>query len=342
MKKKVISILLTAVLAVGALTGCGSSGNNSSQTSDSGKDLVVLRNAVMTGNLDQYAAEVGVWQGIFEEHGIDLQITEFVAGINTIDAIVNGTADIGNMADYAAVNRLGNRLNETNLQIFSELSGKGAKTGGLYVAPDYVDNLAALDGSEGFLTMTGTVSDYYVSQAIEYLGLDESKQNIINTDSYQTQLSLAQTGGASAVVATGSDAKYLEEYGWQLVATSEDMGIETGAYFLATDSYITENKEALAEYLKALYESTLYIDEHLDESAEYLEGKLGIKAEDFKLKWETYQIQTGFSEEAAQHLEQIEDWAYTHGKFDTDYEVRDFIVTDVVDIAFPENVTIQK
>ena len=120
------------------------------------------------------------------------------------------------------------------------------------------------------------------------------------------------------------------------------MGIETGAYFLATDSYIAENKEALAEYLKALYESTLYIDEHLDESAEYLEGKLGIKAEDFKLKWETYQIQTGFSEEAAQHLEQIEDWAYTHGKFDTDYEVRDFIVTDVVDIAFPENVTIQK
>lgn len=342
MKKKVISILLTAVLAVGAHTGCGSSGNNSSQTSDSGKDLVVLRNAVMTGNLDQYAAEVGVWQGIFEEHGIDLQITEFVAGINTIDAIVNGTADIGNMADYAAVNRLGNTLNETNLQIFSELSGKGAKTGGLYVAPDYVDNLAALDGSEGFLTMTGTVSDYYVSQAIEYLGLDESKQNIINTDSYQTQLSLAQTGGASAIVATGSNAKYLEDYGWQQVVSSSELGIETGAYFLAKEGFIAENKELLAEYLKAVYESAQYIDAHLDESAEYLEGKLGVKAEDFKLQWQTYQIKTGFSEEAALHLEQIEDWAYAHDKFDTDYEVRDFIVTDVVDIAFPENVTIQK
>ena len=183
MKRKVISIVLTAALVAGALAGCGESGQgNASQKSDSGKDLVVLRDAVMTGQLDQYATEIGLWQGIFEEHGIDLQTTEFVAGINTIDAVVTGTADIGMMADYAAVNRLGNTLKENDLQIFSELSGAGALTGGLYVAPKYVDNLEALDGSEGFITQTGTVSDYYVSQAIEYLGFDEDKQNIVNSE----------------------------------------------------------------------------------------------------------------------------------------------------------------
>ena len=341
MKRKVISIVLTAALVAGALAGCGESGQgNASQKSDSGKDLVVLRDAVMTGQLDQYATEIGLWQGIFEEH--DLQTTEFVAGINTIDAVVTGTADIGMMADYAAVNRLGNTLKENDLQIFSELSGAGALTGGLYVAPKYVDNLEALDGSEGFITQTGTVSDYYVSQAIEYLGFDEDKQNIVNSDSSQTTLSLAQSGGASAIVATGSNAKYLEDYGWQQVVSSSELGIETGAYFLAKEGFIAENKELLAEYLKAVYESAQYIDAHLDESAEYLEGKLGVKAEDFKLQWQTYQIKTGFSEEAALHLEQIEDWAYAHDRFDSDYEIRDLITTDVVDIAFPENVTIQK
>ena len=343
MKRKVISIVLTAALVAGALAGCGESGQgNASQKSDSGKDLVVLRDAVMTGQLDQYATEIGLWQGIFEEHGIDLQTTEFVAGINTIDAVVTGTADIGMMADYAAVNRLGNTLKENDLQIFSELSGAGALTGGLYVAPKYVDNLEALDGSEGFITQTGTVSDYYVSQAIEYLGFDEDKQNIVNSDSSQTTLSLAQSGGASAIVATGSNAKYLEDYGWQQVVSSSELGIETGAYFLAKEGFIAENKELLAEYLKAVYESAQYIDAHLDESAEYLEGKLGVKAEDFKLQWQTYQIKTGFSEEAALHLEQIEDWAYAHDRFDSDYEIRDLITTDVVDIAFPENVTIHK
>ena len=111
---------------------------------------------------------------------------------------------------------------------------------------------------------------------------------------------------------------------------------------MAKEGFIAENKELLAEYLKAVYESAQYIDAHLDESAEYLEGKLGVKAEDFKLQWQTYQIKTGFSEEAALHLEQIEDWAYAHDRFDSDYEIRDLITTDVVDIAFPENVTIQK
>lgn len=344
MKKRLLSVVLTGVLITGALTGCGKTADSSAQAagSENKEGLTVLRDAVMTGQLDQYATAVGLWQGIFEKHGIDLQTTEFVAGINTIDAVVNGTADIGMMADYATVNRLGNTLNETNLQIFSELSGAGAQNGGLYVAGKYADDLAALDGSEGFMTMTGTVSDYYVSQAISYLGLEESKQNIISTDSGQTQLTLAQSGGASAIVSTGSNGKYLEQYGWVLAVPSQKLNIETGAYFLAPDSFIAENKELLSEYLKALDESAAYITANLDESAKYLEQKIGIKAEDFKLQWQTYQIKNGFSEEAAQHLETIEKWAYEHGKFDTDYDIREFITTDVVEIAFPESVTIKK
>lgn len=114
MKKRIISLAAAAVFIIGTLAGCGNSSTQttdktaSSDASSSGGDLVTVRDAVMTGQLDQYATEIGLWQGIFEKYGIDLQTTEFVAGINTIDAVVNGTADIGMMADYAAVNRLGN------------------------------------------------------------------------------------------------------------------------------------------------------------------------------------------------------------------------------------------
>ena len=203
MKKRIISIVATLALSVGLLSGCGStSDTKSSKSSDS--DLVTVRDAVMTGQLDQYATEIGLWQGIFEKYGIDLQTTEFVAGINTIDAVVNGTADIGMMADYATVNRLGNTLEDTNLKIFSQLSaGQTALSGGLYVDPKYKDNLEALDGSAGFMYQEGTVTYYYTSKSIEYLGLDESKQNLINTDSSQTRLALIKQGGASAVYENG-------------------------------------------------------------------------------------------------------------------------------------------
>ena len=356
MKKRVISLAATAVFILGALSGCGStSSDNSTQTtketteetassdaSTSDGDLVTVRDAVMTGQLDQYATEVGLWQGLFEKYGIDLKTTEFVAGINTIDSVVSGTADIGMMADYAAVNRLGNTLDATDLKIFSQISGGGtAQSGGLYVDPKYADDLESLDGSEGFMYQEGTVSYYYASKCIEYLGLDESKQNLINTDSSQTRLALIQKGGASAVYANGSEANYIEDAGWVLAATSQEIGIQTGTYFLATDKYISENKEVLAKFLQAIDESTQYISDHLDESAEYLEGKLGIKAEDFKANWVNYSFEPGFSEEATQHLEDIELWGFEHGSFPKDYNIRDFITTEAVDIAYPDKVTLK-
>lgn len=79
----------------------------------------------------------------------------------------------------------------------------------------------------------------------------------------------------------------------------------------------------------------------LDESAEYLADKLGLKAEDFKENWKNYSFEPGFSEEATTHLEDIEKWGFEHGSFPKDYNVRDFINTDVAKIAFPDNVTIE-
>lgn len=226
MKKRIISLAAAAVFIIGTLAGCGNSSTQttdktaSSDASSSVGDLVTVRDAVMTGQLDQYATEIGLWQGIFEKYGIDLQTTEFVAGINTIDAVVNGTADIGMMADYAAVNRLGNTLDATNLQIFSQISGgQSALSGGLYVDPKYADDPKSLDGSAGFMYQEGTVTYYYASKCIEYLGLDESKQNLINTDSSQTRLALIQKGVHPLCMPTvpkQSISKKPDGYRWQL------------------------------------------------------------------------------------------------------------------------------
>lgn len=338
MKKisKAVSLVLAAALTSGVLTGCSNSNQENS-------DLETLRLAVMTGNLDHYSSYVGVEQGIFEKYGINLEITEYAYGINTIDAIVNGNADVGDMADFATVNRLGNTLHDTNLVIFSELNGGGAKDGGLYVAPKYANDLEALDGSEGFITQVGTITEYFIAQAIEYLGLDESKQNLINTDSAQSALALAQKdGSASATVAYGSNAKYFNEYGWTLAVPSEDLNLDVGAYYLTTDEILDSKTELLANYLLAINESYEYVASHLDESAAFLEAKLGVKAEDFKLNWQAQGFMNGFHEEAAEHLESIQDWAFSHGKYDESYNIRDFIDTRAVEIAFPNEVTVNK
>lgn len=364
MKRRKIKGLIAALLALSLVTalfaGCSSSDTSdedaeetteaedtedtedtegAEENSEEEQELRTIRVAVMTTLPDQYAIEVGTDLGIFEEYNLQVEVTEYAYGINTIDAVVNGTADTGNLADYAAANRFGNTLEDTNLVIFSELTGTATNTGGLYVAAEYADNLEALDGSEGFITTTGTVNDYYVSLAINYLGLEEDNQTIINVDSTQTALSLVQQNTASAYVTSGSNATYVEEYGWVLVATSEELGVETGSYLLTTDEYLEENADLLADYLLALQESLDYITENLDEVSVEMEETFGVNADDFIETWNTYVFMLGLSVEGADHLQELADWAYEHEKFDTAYDVRQFYNAAAAEIAFPDNCT---
>ncbi len=355
---KVIGILLTGFVAFGT-AGCGRPSNTAVQMTakadvkeaEAGEEAeeafkpeepAVVRAAVMTNGLDHYLAVAGIEYGIYEKYGINLEMTEYGRGINTIDAVVNGMADLGNMADYATVNRLGNTLHDTDLIIFSEELGGGVNNGGLYVAPQYADDLSKLDGSEGFLTIAGTISDYYNSVVIEYLGLAENRQNIIQADSLQTQLALALQGNASAVYIGGSSAAKYEELGWVLAVPGDELNISTYAYFLTTKKYNDTNKEDLAKYLEGSQATSDYINENLDEVSKFMERKIGIAAEDFAKNWEAYTSRIGFTEEGAAHLEEMEKWGFAHGSYKEDYDIRSFINTDAAELAVPERVTIKK
>ncbi len=341
--KNILAALTTAALSFSLLTACGNSENNNTPSTVKGKngtELQVLRVAIMTGQGDQYADFIGTEEGIFEKYGISLETTEFVAGINTVDAIVNGTADTGLLADFAAVNRFGNTLHDTNLVIFSDISSGGETNGGLYVAPEYAEDLSKLDGSAGWITSIGTVSEYYNWQAMTYIGLDPDKQNIVQTTDNQTSLALAQNGDASAAVVTGSAIKRYDELGWVNVASTEDIGINVSAYLVTTSDFASNNTELLSDYLKALDESIDYINNNLDDSAKRISDKFGIDVDDFKATWDSYTFNIGLSEEGAAKLDEINSWAFSQGKYAEEYNVRQFYFTGAVEKAFPDNLTV--
>lgn len=165
----------------------------------------------MTGNSDHWVAEVGTEQGIFEKYGIELKVTEFAAGINTIDAIVTDQVDIGNLADYAAINRLGNTQDDTDLRLIANFSS--SSTGKLYVNPKEVTSLTDLSG-KGLVTLAGTVWDYWNAKTLEQAGIEGDQQVLVNVDSAQAALGVMTTGEGVAFWASGTNAKNLRKQGW--------------------------------------------------------------------------------------------------------------------------------
>lgn len=331
--KRIIISAFLAVSTVVSLTACAGKDVSSS---DSTESLRTLRVAHMTGMPDQYAAYIGTKQGIFEKYGIKLDTTEFATGMNTIDSVLLGNADTGFLADFAAANRIGNTLHDTHLVIFSDfVAGSSGNSGGIYVAPQYADNIQSLDGSEGWITTIGTVSEYYNWQAQKYLGLDPANQKIVQSNDNMTALALAQNGGASAMVVSGMQVKRFEEVGWVKVADRTDAGIDVYYYLVSTKEFVDENSEMLADYLKALKESYEYINANFDSAAADISSKFGLNEEDFKSEWKLVILSYGLTEDGADHLNKIKDWAFENGKIPEDYDIKEFYNTKAVDIAFP-------
>ena len=337
MKKRWISFLVILGLTAG-LAGCGTQSSQAAgdtkkedtQTAGDAKtqEVQTVRLGVMTGNSDHWVAEVGTEQGIFEKYGIELKVTEFAAGINTIDAIVTDQVDIGNLADYAAINRLGNTQDDTDLRLIANFSS--SSTGKLYVNPKEVTSLTDLSG-KGLVTLAGTVWDYWNAKTLEQAGIEGDQQVLVNVDSAQAALGVMTTGEGVAFWASGTNAKKLEEAGMEPLLTMDELGLRTDAYFITTEKYIEDNKELLTNYLKAFQETQDWVLENQEEAAEIVEEKTGIPQDQFLENLKQEKLLVGFSQDTKEHLNEIKDWALKAGRFEKDFELDDFVDTTLLE-----------
>ena len=303
MKKKALVFILTGA-AVLALSGCGGT-----EQKVSGSGLTTVRAAVMTNGAQHWIAAVGEEEGIFQKYGIKLETSEFAAGINTVDAVVTGQADVGNLADYALVNRMGS-TQDKNLLILSRI---GSGTGGaLYVDGSKVKSLEDLAG-QPFATQPGTVWDFWNAKTYEKAGIGETEQKLVKVDSAASAVALMTTGKAAAFWASGANAAKLEEGGLEKLLTLKDLGLTVDSYYITTASFIKEHEEA----------------------AEVVSEKLGTSKEQFLSELQDTNLTIDYSEETKKHLEDIKAWAVAKGDFD-DYELSDFTDLEPLQAALPD------
>lgn len=336
--KKILAILMITFTLV--LTACGNSAAPGEAEADQDKeqDLTKIRIAIMTGGASHWYAVIGDETGIFEKHGIDIEITEFAAGINTVDAVVSGQADFGNLADYACVNRLGNTQDSTNLVIIDRIStSKGTNNGGLYVSDD-IKTPEDLAG-KGFAAQPGTVWDYWVAKTYEYAGIAKDDQNILNTDSAASAVALMISGNASAFWASGTNAAKLEEAGFHKLMSLDDLELYTDAYFIATSDYVNQNEEVVKNFVTAQHEIAEWIYANEDEAAAIFEKAAGTAQEQFHSDLAATQLVTDFTQETLGHLNNIKDWAVGNGSF-ADYDIIDFADFTALKTVYPDSVTL--
>jgi NitT/TauT family transport system substrate-binding protein len=348
LKKRIFAAFLAASSAL-MFTACGSntaastttdtqaaaSSATVSETTSSAEtessELTTVRLAIMTNECSQWYALVGDETGIFAEHGLEVQITEFAAGINTIDAVVTEQADVGNLADYAAINRIGNTQDTSNLRILGRYSS--GSTGKLYVSDD-ITSLADLADAP-VATQPGTVWDYWTAKAYEEAGIDADHQNIVECDSAATAVALMTTGQASAFWASGTNAKKLEDSGFGSLISMSDLNLTVDGYFVTTSTFLEEQPETAEALVAALQDIADYMIANPEETAQILEERAQIPQEQTLTNLEAYSLAMDFPQSTLDHLNDIKAWAVEQGKF-ADYELTDFIDLSALKSAVPD------
>lgn len=359
MKKKNVNRLLAIVLGLGLSLGTVACGNQEAENEEletasvdleaktdlSSEDFNIddvpeftIRVGVTSGSDNQYLQILDDHTGFFKDRGINLETSEFAAGINTIDAITIGQLDIGNFADYAGINRIGNTLDETDLRAIT-LTGVNTSYN-LYVNPEHIKTVDDLEGAV-LLSQAGVVFEYDYGKLIETYNLDPDKVVLTNVNSAQEALALASTNSADSYWANSQIAPKFEEAGWVPLVNIGDVGAPMYGFLVASNSYLESHKEEVAKFLAVSEEGFAYIDENLDEFAGWVEAELGLKKDLVISGWTERTHDYTFTPDGYEDLKSVEEWCYKNGNFPTEFDPADFINTDSLALYKPEAVTWQ-
>lgn len=353
--KKWVAIILAFALAF-SLAACGNSsgttadpsstaentgaeGNTSAAENESGTEeagnLNTIRLAVMTNNQSQWYALIGTDTGIFADHGIEVSITEFAAGINTVDAIVTQQADIGLLADYAAINRIGNTAENSNIRYITRMATTDGKAQTkLYVDPEQVQSLEDLAGV-GFATLPGTVWDYWTAITYEAAGIAEEDQNILNVDSAASAVTVLANGEGAAFWTSGTNAEKLVEAGFEPLIGLDDLDLHTDQYFVTSTEFLESSTPVIEDFLAALQDIVEWTEANQEEAAAIIESNTGYAAEQFLADYAAITLTIDFPQGTVDHLNNIKEWAVGNGSFE-DYNLEDYIVLNPLKEALPD------
>ncbi len=260
MKKRILSLVLSAVLVAGALP-CVSGAKEQEQKELQKVTLNEVAHSIFYA--PQYAA---IELGYFEEEGIDLTLVTGFGADKTMTALLSGEADIGFMGSEASIYTYSGGAKDAPVN-FAQLT---QRAGNFLVAreemPDFswedIKGKDVLGGRKG--GMPEMVFEYILRQN----GIDPSKDvNIDQSIDFGSTAAAFSGGQGEYTVEFEPGATTLEQEGVGYVVASlgTDSGYVPYTAYCTKTSYMEEHPEVVQSFTNALQKGMDYVNSHTPE-----------------------------------------------------------------------------
>lgn len=244
----VVAVAIVSSLALGA---CASGGDSGPSASD--EPLTKVRVAFNPGTVLQLYA--GLAHGLFEKHGLDLELIQFESGAAANAAYASGGVDIG-FSGIPGV--FAARLASGNTRVFM-IDNEGWDAGGLVAGRDSgITGVRDLKGKK-IGTVIGTTAWVALMTALEKEGIDPKDVDIQNVGP-TAWIPALEKGDVDGIWGWAPLIYTMVDNGGTLVATDSEYQLNP-LLWQARGPFIDENPEAIESFIAAYQEATAYVEE---------------------------------------------------------------------------------
>jgi ABC-type nitrate/sulfonate/bicarbonate transport system substrate-binding protein len=262
------------LVALLALAGCG---GDDEQEQAGGQTTLKVQE---TAGVPSAFVGFGIEQGIFERHGLQIELEQTQGGAATLPALVNGDVQVGGSNVVSLLIASSKGLPVQAIAPGTSARGAGQEDfGALLAAPKSgIRDARDFEGSTVAVNTLDNIAEVVVKAALEKEGADPSKVKLIEVPFPEMgpAMERGDVQGAFSIepFVTTSVQSGAKVVNYSYVATEPDM--QVGAYAVARD-FAAENGDAVEAFKAAVADTAQYVGDHQDEFRTYLSEEAQIE-----------------------------------------------------------------
>lgn len=263
--KKATALLLTALLVIGSLAGCGKQTSQGDGEPSSGSLVAVTLNEV-AHSIFYAPMYVAIEEGYFKEEGIDLTLVTGFGADKTMTAVLTDEADIGFMGSESTIYTYAGGTQDYVVN-FAQLT---QRAGNFLVSRQPIDDFSwdMLKGTNVLGGRAGGMPEMVFEFILKKNGIDPKTDLVIDQSIDFGSTAAAFSGGQGDFTvefephATSLEAK---GDGYVVASLGEDSGYVPYTAFSAKKSYIEANPDTIQAFTNALQKGMDYVATHTPE-----------------------------------------------------------------------------